>query len=62
VIPLPEGAIAESAKANFKDGVLEITVQAPPREVSRGRRIEISESSNSGNRGETSRGKEQSEQ
>jgi HSP20 family protein len=42
-IPLPEGAITESAKATFRDGVLEISVQAPPREVSRGRRIEISE-------------------
>lgn len=40
-VPLPEGAITESAKANFNDGVLEITVQAPPREVSRRRRIEI---------------------
>lgn len=41
VIPLPEGAVAESAKANFKDGVLEVVVQAPPQEVRRGRRIEI---------------------
>jgi HSP20 family protein len=41
VIPLPEGALAESAKANFKDGVLEVTMQAPSREVRRGRRIEI---------------------
>lgn len=40
-IPLPEGVIAESADASFKDGVLEITLQAPPKEVSRGRRIEI---------------------
>lgn len=29
-IPLPEGAITEQAKANFKDGVLEITMPAPP--------------------------------
>jgi HSP20 family protein len=43
LIPLPEGAITESSKATFKHGVLEISVQAPPREVSRGRRIEISE-------------------
>ena len=43
VVPLPEGAVAESANANFKDGVLEITVQAPSHEVRRGRRIEISE-------------------
>jgi HSP20 family protein len=48
VMPLPEGAIAESAKATFNDGVLEVTVQAPPREVSRGRRVEISESSTTG--------------
>ena len=43
-VPLPEGALSESAKANFKDGVLEVVVQAPPREVTRGRRIEIQES------------------
>jgi HSP20 family protein len=41
-IPLPEGAIADQAKAAFKDGVLEITVPAPPEQVSRGRRLEIS--------------------
>jgi HSP20 family protein len=41
VIPLPEGAIAETAKATFNNGVLEIVVQAPPRDVSRGRRLEI---------------------
>jgi HSP20 family protein len=41
VIPLPEGAVSESAKANFKDGVLEIVMQAPSHEVRRGRRIEI---------------------
>src|SRR5438128_4914503 len=28
-VPLPEGAIVDSAKAQFKNGVLEITVQAP---------------------------------
>lgn len=43
VVPLPEGALADSAKANFKDGVLEVTLQAPSREVTRGRRIEIAE-------------------
>jgi HSP20 family protein len=42
-VPLPEGTIAESAKASFKDGVLEVVMQAPPKEVSRGRRLEISE-------------------
>jgi len=41
VIPLPEGAITEQAKASFKDGVLEITMPAPP--SSKGRRLEISE-------------------
>ena len=45
VIPLPEGAVGESAKANFKDGVLEVVIQAPSQEVRRGRRIEIGESS-----------------
>ena len=45
-IPLPEGAIANHAKAKFKDGVLEITVPAPPEQVSRGRRLEISRESN----------------
>lgn len=49
VVPLPDGAITDSAKANFNNGVLEIVVQAPPREVSRGRRLEIAES------GETAR-------
>ncbi|HXH05008.1 MAG TPA: Hsp20/alpha crystallin family protein [Vicinamibacterales bacterium] len=41
VIPLPEGTIAESAKATFKNGVLEIVMQAPPKEARQGRRIEI---------------------
>jgi HSP20 family protein len=40
-IPLPEGSITEQAKATFKDGVLEITVPAPP--ASKGRRLEIAE-------------------
>jgi len=39
VIPLPEGAITEQAKADFKDGVLEITMPAPP--TPKGRRLEI---------------------
>jgi HSP20 family protein len=41
VIPLPEGAITEQAKAQFKDGVLEITMPAPPAQATRGRRLEI---------------------
>jgi HSP20 family protein len=40
-IPLPEGAITEEAKATFRDGVLEITMPAPP--ASKGRRLEITE-------------------
>jgi HSP20 family protein len=58
VVPLPDGAITDSAKANFNNGVLEIVMQAPPREVSRGRRIEIAESGESArtqNRGDKDR-------
>jgi HSP20 family protein len=39
VIPLPHGAITDQAKARFQDGVLEITMPAPP--ASKGRRVEI---------------------
>lgn len=42
-IPLPEGVIADQAKATFTDGVLEITMPAPPEQARRGRRLEISE-------------------
>jgi len=42
-IPLPEGAMADQAKATFKDGVLEIRMPSPPEQVSRGRRLEIKE-------------------
>ena len=41
VIPLPEGVLADSAKADFKKGVLEVVMQAPPQEVRRGRQIDI---------------------
>jgi HSP20 family protein len=44
-IPLPEGVIGESAKASFRDGVLEITMQAAPSEANRGRRLEIQDGS-----------------
>lgn len=47
-IPLPDGAIADQAKASFKDGVLEITMPAPPEQVSRGRRLEIRDGSEKG--------------
>jgi HSP20 family protein len=43
VIPLPEGALPETARATFNNGVLEIVVEAPPREAARGRRLEISQ-------------------
>jgi len=43
VIALPEGAITDQAKASFRDGVLEITMPAPPDQVTRGRRLEITE-------------------
>jgi HSP20 family protein len=43
MIPLPEGAMADQAKATFKDGVLEIVMPAPPEQVRRGRRLEITE-------------------
>jgi len=33
-IPLPEGTSADSAKASFEGGVLEVTLQAPSRDVS----------------------------
>lgn len=42
-IPLPEGVITDSCEAQFRDGVLEIRIQAPPKEVSQGRRIEVTE-------------------
>jgi HSP20 family protein len=43
VVPLPQGAIADSAKATFNNGVLEIVLQAPSFDVRRGRRIDIKE-------------------
>jgi HSP20 family protein len=45
VISLPEGVIVDQAKATFKDGVLEITMPAPPGQARRGRRLEIGEGS-----------------
>lgn len=43
MIPLPEGAMADQAKATFTDGVLEIAMPAPPEQARRGRRLEITE-------------------
>ena len=45
VIPLPPGAIGDSAKATFANGILEIVMQAPSAEARRGRKIDISGSS-----------------
>ncbi|HJR59085.1 MAG TPA: Hsp20/alpha crystallin family protein [Vicinamibacterales bacterium] len=44
-IPLPEGVISESAQASFRNGVLEITMQAAPPEANRGRTVEIQDAS-----------------
>ena len=60
-IPLPEGAITDTAKAQFNNGVLEIVVQAPPREVSRGRRLEIGESGESGRSGQRNQNRNEKE-
>jgi HSP20 family protein len=42
VVPLPDGAMTDQANATFKNGVLEIKMPAPPEQVSRGRRLQIS--------------------
>ena len=42
-IALPDGVIGESAHASFRDGVLEVTMQAAPSEANRGRKLEIKE-------------------
>ena len=44
-IPLPEGVIVESANASFRDGVLEVSMQAAPSEANRGRKLEIKDTS-----------------
>ena len=46
-IALPEGALTDQAKATFKDGVLEIRMPTPPEQVTRGRRLEIKDASES---------------
>ena len=40
-IPLPEGASAEGATATFRDGVLEVSLQAPRREEERAKQIPV---------------------
>jgi HSP20 family protein len=39
-VPLPEGTDPEQAKASFRNGVLEVTMPAPPR-AAKGRRVPI---------------------
>jgi HSP20 family protein len=46
-IPLPEGVNAENAQASFRDGVLDITFDAPKQTGGGGRRLEISDASSS---------------
>jgi HSP20 family protein len=43
VIPLPEGTGSESAEANFHNGVLEITMDAPKQQERRSRKLTIGE-------------------
>jgi len=40
-VPLPDGVKTDNATANFRDGVLEITMQAPKREERKARKLEI---------------------
>jgi HSP20 family protein len=42
-IPLPEGVNADQANATFRNGVLEVTMQAPARQERQRRRIDIRE-------------------
>ena len=42
VVPVPSGAVTDSAKASFSNGVLEIVMQAPSQDARRGRKIDIS--------------------
>jgi HSP20 family protein len=43
-VALPDGAQPDSAQANYRDGVLEVSLTVPPRELHRPRRIEIGSS------------------
>jgi len=40
-VPLPEGVNADTATANFRNGVLEITMAAPEAKERKGRKLEI---------------------
>ncbi len=50
-VPLPDGVDAENADATFRNGVLEITLEAPKRTESKPRRVEISETTSGKARG-----------
>jgi HSP20 family protein len=57
-IPLPEGADAESASATFRDGVLQIEVQAPSQQA-RGRTLEIKDAGSATAAGSKNGGQQQ---
>jgi len=57
-IPLPEGANTENASATFRDGVLQIEVQAPSQQA-RGRTLEIKDAGASGTTTVTKNGGQQ---
>jgi len=42
-VPLPEGLNADTAQANFRNGVLEITFEAPRRVESKRRKLEVAD-------------------
>jgi HSP20 family protein len=46
-LPLPEGIDVDSAQASFRDGVLDITFDAPPNRASRRRTLQIGEGTSS---------------
>ena len=52
-IPLPEGVNADTAKASFQNGVLEIQMEAPARPAARSRRVDIEEQSAGGEKRQT---------
>ena len=52
IVPLPEGVNPEEAKASFKDGVLEVTMDAPKRQAA-ARSIPIEERGEQGQKGGT---------
>ena len=57
-IPLPEGADTESASATFRDGVLQIEVQAPSQQA-RGRTLEIKDAGSATAAGSKNGGQQQ---